>query len=203
MRNSANFRGQNVPLWFKAACVTNIEQLLMRRRKLNMVESWHQKFETEKQLGSSGPSMNECWAIYRGLLRQQADVLAGNYDEEVFLYGLKRFPALKRVTVTAAAHGVPFAPLYPSPMVRAFPQGFNYPIPRGWPTSTTEEPEDVITFPWQRVDERHREKYRAFRIVIRALAQQNNKVVELVLDARSTAAYSMVLAWNTTIFWQF
>lgn len=25
-----------------------------------------------------------------------------------------------------------------SPMIRAFPEGFNYPIPRGWPTSTTE-----------------------------------------------------------------
>lgn len=178
MRDSANFRGQNVPLWFKAACVSNIEELCMRRQKLNIVEAWHQKFTTEKKLGSAGPSMNECWAIYRRLLRQQVDVLAGNYDEEAFLYGLERFPTLKRVTVTAAGHGVPFAPTYPSPMIQAFPPGFNYPIPRGWPCSTTEEPEDKITFPWTRVDERHREKYRAFRIVIRALAQQKNKVVE-------------------------
>lgn len=170
LRNSENFHGQNCPLWFKAACVANIEDIFFRRRKLNMTESWHQKFKNEKQLGKAGPSMNECWAIYRGLLRKQADVLTGNYEEEAFLYGLERFPALKKVTVTPGAHGVPFTPLYQTPMIRAFPQGFNYPIPRGWPTSTTEEPEDVITFPWQRVDERHKEKYRAFRITTRALA---------------------------------
>ncbi|CAI7676458.1 unnamed protein product [Penicillium manginii] len=69
-------------------------------------------------------------------------------------------------------------------MVRAFPQGFNYPIPRGWPVSSAEEPRDVITFPWKSVDERHRGKYPGFRIVTRALAQQKNNVVELVLDAR-------------------
>ncbi|KAJ5763281.1 hypothetical protein N7533_001962 [Penicillium manginii] len=195
LRNSANFRGRNCPLWFKAACVNNIEHIFMRRRKLNMIEAWHQKFKDERKLGKAALSMNESWKIYQSLLRKQADVLAGNYDEEAFLYGLERFTALKRVTITPAAHGVPFAPLYQSPMIRAFPPGFNYPIPRGWPISTTEEPEDVITFPWQQVDERHREKYHAFRIVTRTLAQQKHNVVELILEARQ-----LYTGINCTIF---
>jgi hypothetical protein len=195
LRASTNFKGQNCPLWFKAACVNNIENLFMRREKLNSTEAWHQKFKNEKKLGKAALSMSESWEIYRALLRKQADVLAGNYDGEAFLYGLERFPALKKVTVTPAAHGITFAPLYFSPMIRSFPEGFNYPIPRGWPTSTTEQPEDEIAFPWQRVDERHKEKWRAFRIVTRALAHQRSNVVELILEARQ-----LYTGINCTIF---
>lgn len=195
LRANTNFKGQNCPLWFKAACVNNIENLFMRREKLNSTEAWHQKFKNEKKLGKAALSMSESWEIYRTLLRKQADVLAGNYDREAFLYGLERFPALKKVTVTPAAHGVPFAPLYHSPMIRSFPEGFNYPIPRGWPTSTTEQPEDEIAFPWQRVDERHKEKWRAFRIITRALAHQKSNVVELILEARQ-----LYTGINCTIF---
>lgn len=195
LRASTNFKGQNCPLWFKAACVSNIENLFMRREKLNSTEAWHQKFKNEKKLGKAALSMSESWEIYRALLRKQADVLAGNYDRDAFLYGLERFPALEKVTVTPAAHGVPFAPLYHSPMIRSFPEGFNYPIPRGWPTPTTEQPEDEIAFPWQRVDERHKEKWRAFRIVTRALAHQKSNVVELILEARQ-----LYTGINCTIF---
>lgn len=73
-----------------------------------------------------------------------------------------------------AAHGVPSTPLYSDPMIRAFPRCFIYPILRGWPTLTTEEPEDVIEFPWQRVDGRHKEKYRAL------LYNRENNVAELL-----------------------
>jgi hypothetical protein len=34
-------------------------------------------------------------------------------------------PALKRVTITPSAHGHLFTPLYPTPIIRAFPKGFN------------------------------------------------------------------------------
>ncbi|OQE01486.1 hypothetical protein PENSOL_c004G01758 [Penicillium solitum] len=51
------------------------------------------------------PSLKECWQHYQHLLRQQKDVLADNSDLDAFTYGIKQFPALKRVTITPAAHG--------------------------------------------------------------------------------------------------
>ncbi|KAJ5984721.1 hypothetical protein N7481_006820 [Penicillium waksmanii] len=126
---------------------------------------------TEKKLRKVALSLFESWAIYRSLLRKQADVLAKNYGEEAFLYGLERFSVLKDVL---------FALLYQSPMI--------------WPVSATEEPEDIIIFSWQRGDERHREKYCGFCFVRRALVQQKNNVVELVLDAQQLYTY------NCTIF---
>lgn len=38
---------------------------------------------------------------------------------DALVYGLKRFPALRRMTITPAAHGWIFAPLYETPMIRA------------------------------------------------------------------------------------
>lgn len=55
-------------------------------------------------------------------------------DVDALIYGLKRFPALRRMTITPAAHGWIFAPLYETPMIRALLKGLNYPILCGWPT---------------------------------------------------------------------
>jgi hypothetical protein len=62
--------------------------------------------------------------------------------------GFARFPALKRVTAKLVAHGWIFTPLYQTSMIRAFPKGFNYAIPRGWPhvPDGTYTPEAT---PWQ------------------------------------------------------
>lgn len=43
-------------------------------------------------------------------------------DSNVFRYGLQRFPSLKRITITPAAHGWLYTPLYQTPMIRAFPR---------------------------------------------------------------------------------
>ncbi|KAJ5018804.1 hypothetical protein K4K57_003619 [Colletotrichum sp. SAR 10_99] len=51
----------------------------------------------------------------------------GEYDDECV------------ITLTPAAHGILFKPLYPSPAIRALPYGFNYPLPRSWPASKDEE----------------------------------------------------------------
>lgn len=115
------------------------------------------------------------------MLRQQEDVLADLSDLEAFLYGVKQFPALKRVTITPAVHGNLFAPLYPTPMIRAFPQGFNYPIPRGWPyPRLTMEP--ATAYAWNQYPEL-RERYRGFRTAMRVLANEPNSVSELVMTS--------------------
>lgn len=92
---------------------------------------------------------------------------------------MKQFPALKRVTITPAAHGHLFAPLYPTPMIRAFPKGFNYPIPRGWPVMPGPKT-PPYAYPWHDIDEMHKEKYRAFHIVTRVLTKENHNVSELI-----------------------
>lgn len=129
-------------------------------------------------------SLEECWSIYKDLYRQQIDVLYTSEDEEAFLYGLRRFPALKRVTITPAAHGYVFHPLYETPMIRSFPKGFIYPIPRTWPMAQMERrigPE--FAYQWASMMERQKDRYRAFRIVTRTLAEEKHNVSELLVQS--------------------
>jgi hypothetical protein len=127
------------------------------------------------------------------LLRQQKDVLADKSDLEAFLFGVKQFPALKRVTITPAAHGNLFAPLYPTPMIRAFPKGFNYPIPRGWLYPRLNM-EPAIAYAWNQYPEL-RERYRGFRTAMRVLANEPNSVSELVMTSNF-----LPIGINCTIF---
>ncbi|KAL5094059.1 hypothetical protein Trisim1_008170 [Trichoderma cf. simile WF8] len=122
----------------------------------------------------------ESWIHYQNLLSQQDEVFASGADAEALRYGLRRFPALQRVTVTPAAHGWLFTPLYETPMIRAFPYGFNYPIPRGWPTRRAGEGIKFIV-PW----EDSNTKYRGYCLVTEILAQerQHHRVSELFIDA--------------------
>lgn len=183
LKKCDKFKDQDCPLWYKATCVENVKDIYWRQGSDQLVDTEDPRVKTMGELGEAGFPLGECWKLYRELIRQQDDVLAGNYDEEAFLYGLKQFPALKKVTITPAAHGVASRPLYQTPMIRAFPQGFNYPIPRGWPVPCHGQSEEVTVFPWQRLSEQQKEKYRGFRIVTRALAHQKHNVLELSLDA--------------------
>lgn len=76
-------------------------------------------------------SLNTCWEYHLQIWGDQTSVVGSENDKKI-LYGLERFPRLKRVTVTPAAHGWLFSPLYETPMIRAFPYGFNYLIPQRW-----------------------------------------------------------------------
>lgn len=69
----------------------------------------------------------ESWAYYQQLVRQQDEILQSGADIAALAYALSRFPSLRRVTITPAAHGFLFNPLYATPMIREFPVGFNYP----------------------------------------------------------------------------
>ena len=137
-----------------------------------------------RKLGSIGPPLSECWEFYRTLIRQQDDVLAGKSDEEAFIHGLKRFPALTKVTVTPPAHGFLSNPLYQTPMIRSFPEGFNYPIPHGWPLPSHDQPEEAYSLHWKRLNEVQKEKLHGFRIVARTLAEEKNDVVKFSVDSR-------------------
>jgi hypothetical protein len=172
------------PKWFKNACEENFRYIISRKSR--DVDRPDHVAQREQILAR--PPLSECWQHYQHLLRQQKDVLAGTSDQEAFLFGLKQFPALKRVTITPAAHGHLFAPLYATPMIRAFPKGFTYAVPRGWlyPESPIIRsiPGPATAYEWNEHPEL-RERYRGFRTVIRVLANANvpNPISELVMTA--------------------
>ncbi|KAL6802796.1 hypothetical protein GGI42DRAFT_32713 [Trichoderma sp. SZMC 28013] len=119
----------------------------------------------------------ESWWYYRQFLEEQRRVLADDLDIKAFEYGLDRFPALSRITITPAAHGTLFAPLYKTPMIRTLPYGLNYSIPRGWPVS------GKSYLPADEWIEENKGKWRGFKEVIRCLAEHKEAAVkELVLD---------------------
>lgn len=154
-----------VPRWFIDACDENIEDLDSRSGP---------DAGRPGQLGADLPA-STCWVHYRELLRQQEAVLASGADEAAFRCALQRFPSLERVTITPAAHGRLFSPLYETPTLRALPRGFNYPMPRGWPGEAEAEGEG----------EAHEDqRRRGARIALRVLAetQTEHQITEIALD---------------------
>ncbi|CAG8052723.1 unnamed protein product [Penicillium salamii] len=188
LRKSSKFKIKDCPIWFKAGCAASVEGAYERQMNVDdgiyAIDMDRADYKSIRELGSIGPPLSDCWEFYRTLVRQQDDVLAAKSDEEAFIHGLKQFPALTKVTVTPAAHGFLFNPLYQTPMIRSFPRGFNYPIPRGWPLPAHAQPEEVYSYPWNRLNEVQKERFHGFRIVVRALAEQKNDVVEFSLDSR-------------------
>ncbi|RAK77392.1 uncharacterized protein BO72DRAFT_428617 [Aspergillus fijiensis CBS 313.89] len=183
----------NCPKWFVTRCKNNLDELSVRMDRNE--DGWYNVERAAQQ--DARPSLWTCWQYYQNLLAQQAEVLIRQSDVEALVYGLRRFPALERITITPAAHGWLYQPLYETPMIRAFPKGFNYPIPHGWPTAEegdpTPEAED-----WGTLPENVKEQWRGVRLVLRALAQHpDHRVVELILDVNQ-----LDTGLNCTIFHQ-
>ncbi|KAL1852643.1 hypothetical protein Plec18167_007737 [Paecilomyces lecythidis] len=146
-----------------------------------------------KQINSQ-PPLKICCQYYQDLLQQQDEVLISRSDEEAFIFGLEQFPALKRVTITPAAHGWLYAPLYETHMIRAFPYGFNYLIPRGWPIHGNLHMPPSAGL-WEDMTEREKGQWRGFRIITRALAQVEHNISELIIDVNQ-----LPTELNCTIF---
>ncbi|RBR14416.1 hypothetical protein FVER53590_04350 [Fusarium verticillioides] len=158
-----------------------------------MYRDWY-KSDNEVQIGCLNEVQNQhdnlmptrdSLAYYTDLLHQQSELLSSNADEEAFRYAIQRFPQLTKVTITPAAHGFLFMPLYKTPMIRAFPSGFVYPIPRTWPRDDIlglgYGPEDCPEG-WENDDERR--QWRGFCMVSKALDDYADKlqISELVVD---------------------
>ncbi|PYI16411.1 hypothetical protein BO99DRAFT_435530 [Aspergillus violaceofuscus CBS 115571] len=86
-------------------------------------------------------------------------------DAEALIYGLQQFPALERITIIPTAHGWLYQPVYETPMIRAFPKGFNYPIPHGWPTAAEREPTPEAE-DWGILLENVKEQWRGARLIL-------------------------------------
>ena len=170
---------EECPAWFARACRENLEQL--ENRKGGDVDNLPQHAKRARQIEAQLP-LEVSYAYYQGLLMQQASVLSTQADIHALVYGIARFPALRRITITPLAHGFLYMPLYETPMIRAFPYGFNYMIPHAWPTvqpgfSPYEAPA------WDG-DEAERSRWRGFRVVMRTLAKQEHHILEFVLDVK-------------------
>ncbi|KAJ6086672.1 hypothetical protein N7467_005586 [Penicillium canescens] len=78
-RKIDNFRKQNCPLWYKAGCVGNVEDLFWRQGSDGSVDSESPDYKNLKELGAAGLPLGECWGFYRSLIQQQYDILSGNH----------------------------------------------------------------------------------------------------------------------------
>ncbi|RYP13722.1 hypothetical protein DL767_010626 [Monosporascus sp. MG133] len=123
-------------------------------------------------------SPRDAWRYYQTLLEQQRDVLASQAHAHAFETNIGRFPALRSIIITPAAHGRLFNPLYETPMIRSFPRGFNYPIPN-WLGIIDGVPSDAPEWDVEG------EQWQGFRVVMRVLAhnRQQHNVSEIRIDA--------------------
>lgn len=153
---------EECPGWFARACSENtLDGTIKRKTELPLVASWN---------------------YYQQLLLQQEGVLASKADVNALRYALERFPSLKRITITPAAHGSLDAPLYETPMIRTFPPGFNYPIPRGWPVHELGKAPDEVP-PWD--ESTTKNQWRGFCIITQELAKrEKHRISELITDVR-------------------
>ncbi|SCO44906.1 uncharacterized protein FFNC_10112 [Fusarium fujikuroi] len=108
----------------------------------------------------------ESYQVYRKLQSQQDEVIASDRDSDALRYGLLRFPNLKRVTVSPAAHGILGRPLYHTPTMRSLPQGLIYPLEHGWLGSTPFE--DYHLTGW---DETSKRQWRGFCVITKQIAR--------------------------------
>jgi hypothetical protein len=159
------------------------------------------------QLAAEELPLRELWGHYQTLLREQDEVLAAQDDDAALRHELARFPSLRCVTITPAAHSIiPFQPLYENPMIRAFPRGFNYPPPYGWLVTAGAPPPHLVEPPWRQRSETYKAWWRGFLAAIRELAcephamdplQHPHGVVELSVDARCFSPALTAASWRS------
>ncbi|KAJ6000821.1 hypothetical protein N7481_001230 [Penicillium waksmanii] len=170
---------EGCPIWFTEQCEENRYTVKHRKyRDVNRPDQVARQHQMDAQM-----PLKACWKYYQQLLDDQATVIKSEDDKIAFLYGLERFPGLKKVTVTPAAHGWLFSPLYETPMIRKFPYGFNYPIPRGWHYDPVDS-QVAEPLPWSEVTDDYKELWRGARIVLRLLSQEKHNVSQLSFDSK-------------------
>ncbi|VUC29219.1 unnamed protein product [Clonostachys rosea] len=156
-------------------------------RRMDIKQRWENSKRDD--MGPSGHGRaQDSYAYYKELVRGQAELRQSGRHVDALRIGVRRFPALQRITVTPDANGGVHNPRYPSPMVREFPHGFIYPFPQRW---TLDGPSGIVNShelsePWHRLAESEKDMWEGVRAVFKLLAEASHgecKVSELVLDA--------------------
>ncbi|CVK99432.1 uncharacterized protein FMAN_02274 [Fusarium mangiferae] len=153
------------------------------RENRNMVEWAKPRHPQVKEAFEHLLSPAEAFKHFKRLWQKQQDTIATNRDADALKYGLLRFPNLKRVVVSPAAHGKPGLPWYLTPTIRSLPRGLLYPIERGWPLTRRHS-----NFPEARNwDSSEKDKWRGYCLVSRIIAQHlrenpESKLADLAID---------------------
>ncbi|KAM3511790.1 hypothetical protein MY11210_004545 [Beauveria gryllotalpidicola] len=177
--------------WFGSRRERNLREL--HGRNANDTGNVERQDAMQKQKAAQTPLEESFW-YYMDLYFKQGTAIQAEEDFDALMEGIEAFPALERITVTPATHGYLYTPLYYTPMIRSFPYGFNYTIPRGW-SKMNGLPMHLIK-PWvagpgHSDDNVSTEKarWRGLVLVIKTLAERIRKgqrvVPELVLDVHS------------------
>ncbi|KAI5302858.1 hypothetical protein KEM56_000274, partial [Ascosphaera pollenicola] len=148
----------------------NLRHLYNRVARNGLCENEYTIF----QLLSARTQMDcmDTWKYYHTLIADQELCRNSDQDYDALVYGFQQFVNLKRITLTPAAHGFIFRPLYRTPMIRAFPFGFNYPIPVGWVCSEGFHGAQGLAWPWNHDIQTYRlnrQQYRGFCVTLAAL----------------------------------
>ncbi|KZZ94446.1 F-box domain, cyclin-like protein [Ascosphaera apis ARSEF 7405] len=155
---------------FQLSRSENLYRLYERAMKNGMRENNYTIF----QLLSARTQMSfeETTKHYAQMIADQEVCRQGDHDFDALVWGFKQFVNLERITLTPAAHGFIFRPLYRTPMIRSFPFGFNYPIPVGWKPAQQFHRLPGMATAWNRDNRTYRqnlEMYRGFSITLAAL----------------------------------
>ncbi|PNP74402.1 hypothetical protein FNYG_12451 [Fusarium nygamai] len=145
--------------WFRVAYLSIVDGIDAKEGEDEYTPHVKEAFKTRC-------TMRESYELHCKLRSQQDEVLASRRDADALRYGLSRFPNLKRVTLSPAAHGILGRPLYPTPTIRSLPEGFIYPLKRCWPKPRPYE--EYSLTPW---DERSKQEWRGFCVVTKEIAQ--------------------------------
>ncbi|KAF4441427.1 hypothetical protein FACUT_2735 [Fusarium acutatum] len=163
--------------WFRSAYNSIVESIDAEEGEYQYMPHVKEAFKTRCTLYGS-------YEVHSKLKSQQDEVLASGRDADALRYGLSRFPNLKRVTLSPAAHGILGRPLYPTPTIRSFPEGLIYPLERSWPKPDPHE-EHPLT-PW---DETAKQEWRGFCVLTKEIAQHIREnpmfgLSEFILESR-------------------
>lgn len=124
---------EGVPYWYNRT----YEEMLADLSQLQERGSIWPSYAARQEKLKARMSVEESYAVFLRLRRQQEEVIRTNRDTEALKVGLQGLPNLRTITITPATHGRELRPLFETPMIRDLPQGFIYPLPRGWPEPET------------------------------------------------------------------
>ncbi|KAM0449778.1 hypothetical protein ACHAO4_007075 [Trichoderma viride] len=165
------------PMWLQLEMHENVRQT--DRRFGNDIGVLPKRLRKATRAGDK-ISREDTSQYWLKLEKDQVQNILMGVDAKAFRYALQHLPALRTITVTPAAHGFLFSPLYETPLIRSLPFGMNYPLPRGWPIRYGRNP-IRLTKPWE-VD---KAMWRGYNMVTKTLVEekQHHHVSEFLIDA--------------------
>lgn len=181
------------PSWFRRLCKLS-ERMLKASPGLDGPTPYHMR---KRDRWQAAWDLDTCWTYYQNLLADESQVMDSGADKAAMRYALTAFPSLTKITLTPAAHGLLFTPIYETPMIRSLPDQLIYPIPRGWPyfnRFSTQDMPDVIPWndntdigvfriPGAAAGEKNRSLWRGYSLVLDCLATTDHNIREFDIDS--------------------